>query len=261
MPTQTDLLSELYSQVQSQYNDTYLEFLIGGYNVDPNTLNLSFMLHKIFNENITDTRTFLDSTGVWRIVTNKQLYDAYVQWDTMLQIGNELMSSIGSEIVAGTITQFADVDTAVTNGFSTATARTNLEDVRKLLNPTIGTVPGISIVSSTSAGGTQLNATKNGVIFVDLGDSVTTTIGGTSTEDIVLEVCSTNSATAAAWQVAGEIADGNTITLALALQSVQPGKRQLVANVPAGWYFRVREASSAGTHSASINGIMSIIYG
>lgn len=82
--------------------------------------------------------------------------------------------------------------------------------------------------------------------------SSTATIGGASVATAVLETAATNSTTAADWTTVGKISNGQTITLAIALQSVQTAVLSVSAMIPAGSYVRLRSVLT-GTSSASFD--------
>lgn len=125
---------------------------------------------------------------------------------------------------------------------------------------TTSSLTGISIVTSTSGGGIQISATKDSSLHLSIADSITTSVGGTSTETLIVEICPTNSVIASDWVEAQRTGDSQSITLAIALQTVQPGYRILSFDLPAGNYFRIREVS-AGTHSGSIVSGQKTLYG
>lgn len=155
------------------------------------------------------------------------------------------VSSLSAQVTADEVTAAALAATVTANG-----------------NVTISQLTGLSIVTSTSAGGVQASATKRATVHASVSDSITTAIGGTSTSEIVAEVCATNSTTAGDWVTAGDVGDSNALTLALALQSTQPGKRQLSFEVPAGgWYYRLRSLNGAGTHAEAYVIGQKIVYG
>lgn len=100
---------------------------------------------------------------------------------------------------------------------------------------------------AASANGYQLSTTRDSFVSYSASISVTATIGGASIGYIVLEICSTNSATAANWVEIARIANGQTITLAIALQSVQLTVGILSGLVPSGYYARLRSENTSGT--------------
>lgn len=109
------------------------------------------------------------------------------------------------------------------------------------------------VTSSTGQGGVVIDASRDAQVSYWVDTSITTNIGGTSSVSIFLEIASTNSATAGDWTTLSKQSNGNTITLAIALQSVQPQALNLNAVIPAGKYMRIRYATT-GTASATYGG-------
>lgn len=109
-----------------------------------------------------------------------------------------------------------------------------------------------SLTTSTGAAGFQVSSTRDAAVNYNVTSSTTATIGGASSITVVLEIAPTNSVTAGDWVEISRFSNGQTITLALALQSVQTGAGSLGGVVPAGYYAKLRTISS-GTASASYN--------
>lgn len=112
----------------------------------------------------------------------------------------------------------------------------------------------------TGATGTQISSTKVSSVKLNVSTSTTSTIGGPSTSLVALKICSTNNATEASWTTVGTVENDQTITLALALNSVQAVKGQLCADIPAGWYVKLVNSGS-GTHSEAFVAGQQTIYG
>lgn len=107
-----------------------------------------------------------------------------------------------------------------------------------------------SLTASTGASGFQVSATRDAVVGYSAALSTTATIGGAATATVVLEVCPTNSATPANWTEIARISNSQTITLAVALQSVQVVTAELSGIVPAGYFAKLR-STTTGTASAT----------
>lgn len=195
------------------------------------------------------------------------------------------LESSDATINVGTVlslpTAYADTD--VTIEAAVATAINNLCSSISLPNPStidwlfstpgdvaaaIAAIPApavplasalsLSLQTSTGAVGTQISATRNAYVMLNGNVSTTSTIGGASAGDIILEVAPTNSATAGDWIEWGRIGNSQTITLALALNSVQITKGMAVAFVPAGYYMKARQAGS-GTVSYTLTNAKQIL--
>lgn len=112
----------------------------------------------------------------------------------------------------------------------------------------------------TGATGTQISATKDSSVKLNVSTSTTSTIGGPSTSAVALKICSTNNATEGSWTTVATVENDQTITLAIALNSIQVVKGQLSTDVPAGWYAKLVNSGS-GTHSESFVSGQKTIYG
>lgn len=75
----------------------------------------------------------------------------------------------------------------------------------------------------------------------------TASIGSGATGYVVLETSPNNSA----WTEAGRIVNGQVITLAIALNSVQTTAGQISGYLPAGYYARLRSVNTTGTPTYS----------
>lgn len=112
----------------------------------------------------------------------------------------------------------------------------------------------------TGATGTQISSTKDSTIRCNVSTSTTSSIGGPSTSIVALKTCATNSATEGDWTTVAVLENDQTITLALALQSVQVVKGQLNADVPAGFYAKLVN-SGTGTHAEAVVSCFKTLYG
>lgn len=116
-----------------------------------------------------------------------------------------------------------------------------------------------SLVGS-GATGAQIHATKDSTVRYNVSTSTTSTIGGPSTSLVSLKICATNNATEGSWTTVATIENDQTITLAIALNSIQVMKGQLIADVPAGWFAKLVNSGS-GTHSETFISGQKTIYG
>lgn len=117
----------------------------------------------------------------------------------------------------------------------------------------------LSLVGS-GATGTQISATKDSTVRCTVSTSSTSTIGGPSTSLVALKICSTNNATEGSWTTVATFESDQTITLAVALQSIQVVKGQLCADLPAAWYVKLVN-SGTGTHTETFISGQQTIYG
>lgn len=108
--------------------------------------------------------------------------------------------------------------------------------------------PARTIQTVAAAGnGWQLSTTRDASVSYSVSVTTTTSIGGPSSGNIVLEICSTNSATAGNWTQVGQVVSSQTATLAIALNLVSINGGALFCTVPAGYYARLRSTVSGGT--------------
>lgn len=120
-------------------------------------------------------------------------------------------------------------------------------------------VLNLSLVGS-GATGTQIHATKDSTVRLNVSTSTTSTIGGPSTSLVSLKICATNNATEGSWTTVAILENDQTITLAIALNSVQVMKGQFCTDVPAGWYVKLVNSGS-GTHSEAFISGQQTIFG
>lgn len=106
--------------------------------------------------------------------------------------------------------------------------------------PTIQTVAG-------AANGDQLSTTRDALVSYSATIVSTATIAGNASGYMVLEICSTNSATAGSWIEISRTANGQAVSLAITLQSVSTGGGCVTGTVPAGYYRRLRSVITAGS--------------
>lgn len=119
-------------------------------------------------------------------------------------------------------------------------------------------VLSLSLQTSTGAVGTQVSAARDAWVTIAGSTTTTATISGAASEDIIVEVAPTNSATAGDWVEKGRIGNSQTLSLALALSSVQVVKGQVTAFVPAGYYIKAR-TSGSGTVSAALISVRQVL--
>lgn len=116
----------------------------------------------------------------------------------------------------------------------------------------------LSIQTSTGAVGTQVSTTSDSWVSVAGQVSTTATIAGSAAGDLIIEVAATNSASSTDWVEWGRIGNSQAVSLAVALQSVQVIKGQVMVLVPKNWYVKVRSAGS-GTVSYTLNTVKKIL--
>lgn len=159
------------------------------------------------------------------------------------------LSSIATEFSTDE-TNIATNTTAISS-LNTAMTAANTAIASKLGSPNAPTNLTLSLVTSTASGGTQPSSSKPFTLVIDGKAASTATIGGSATGAILLEVCATNSATPADWVEVGRIGSDQTITLAIALQSIQSSGGSITMTLPSGYYIRARDIGT-GTHTETL---------
>ena len=109
--------------------------------------------------------------------------------------------------------------------------------------------PTRSLVTTTASTGYQISSTRDAYAVYSVTITTTSTITSGAQGTAYLEVCPTNSTTPSAWQIADSATSGQTYSLAVAIQGVQPISLKLDTIVPAGYYARLRTAINTGTTS------------
>lgn len=106
-----------------------------------------------------------------------------------------------------------------------------------------------SLVTGTGATGFQVSSTRNSTGKYNVKITTTASIAGNADGYIALEIAPTNSATSTDWIEEGRCGNSQVLTLAITLQSVQGTTCQLVADIPSGYYAKLRSVTTTGTVS------------
>lgn len=127
---------------------------------------------------------------------------------------------------------------------------TNLPTLPSALS--FNNTPSHSIVTTAgAANGWQISSTRNTSVFYSVNVNTTATIAGNADGYVVLEISATNSTTASDWKEVSRTRNGQSLSLALTLQSVQNIGSELMNIVPAGYYVRLRSVNVSGTPTYS----------
>lgn len=134
-----------------------------------------------------------------------------------------------------------------TTGTSGAATYNSSTGVLNVPNYTPPAVPARSQSAASRAFNTafQVSATRDALVNYSVQCTITASIAGGQSCDVVLEIA-TDAAFTAAVQTVGIIGTGQTYTLAIAIQGVQPQTAQLTGYVPAGYYARLRTVNVSG---------------
>lgn len=97
----------------------------------------------------------------------------------------------------------------------------------------------------------QISTTRPAIVTYSVQIVVTANISGGQNGDIILEIASDSGFTTNV-QTLAIGGNGQTYTLAIALQGVQPTTNNLTGFVPVGYYVRLRTVNNTGTPTYSM---------
>lgn len=135
-----------------------------------------------------------------------------------------------------------------TTGTSGAATYNSSTGVLNVPNYTPPAVPARSQSAATRALNTafQVSTTRDALVNYSVQCTITASIASGQSCDVVLEIA-TDAAFTANVQTVGIIGTGQTYTLAVAIQGVQPQTAQVTGYVPAGYYARLRTVNVSGS--------------
>lgn len=108
--------------------------------------------------------------------------------------------------------------------------------------------PARAIQTVAAAGnGWQISTTRDSQVSYSSLITVTASISSGQSGYVVMEICPTNSSTAANWVEVGRASSSQVYTLAVAIQGVQGAGQELETIVPAGYFVRLRSVNVTGT--------------
>lgn len=121
--------------------------------------------------------------------------------------------------------------------------------------------PGRSLVSvASAANGFQISSTRDASVSYSVSITTSLTLSGGSAGYVVLEICPTNSSTAANWIEISRVTSGQAGSgLVVGLAMNNSGGGALTGIVPSGYYVRQRSVNSTGTPTYSVNGQQEIL--
>lgn len=148
----------------------------------------------------------------------------------------------------GTSTTMTAQAASTTNGLITQAQSDKLDAMSANLPWSWGTTTR-SIVTGTGATGFQVSSGRVSTVHYNVKVTTTASIAGNADGYVALEVAPTNSATAGDWVEMGRCGNSQALTLAITLQSVQGTTCQLNADIPTGYYAKLRSVTTTGTVS------------
>lgn len=114
--------------------------------------------------------------------------------------------------------------------------------------------PGRSIVTvAGAANGFQIDSARDAQVTYSVTVTGSSTLSGGASGYVALEVCPTNSATAANWVEISRGGGGQTNGLIVGLALTTVNTQSVTGMVPGGYYARLRSVNSAGTPTYVIN--------
>lgn len=161
--------------------------------------------------------------------------------------------SAGATGAAGTNATTTATATASTNGLMALADKSKLDAYPAYAARSFNNAPSHAFVTvAAAANGFQLSASRDAQVTYSVQITTTATISSASNGMVVLEICATNSATAANWLTVASASNGQTISLAVVLQSVNIQTSSLNAVIPTGYYARLRTVNTSGTPAFSL---------
>lgn len=131
--------------------------------------------------------------------------------------------------------------------------------LNQVSNQSFNSAPARSIVTGTGATGFQISATRDAEASYSVAIGTSVSLSGNSSGYVALEICPTNSATAANWVEVSRVTSGQSGTLVLGLTLNQSGGSPNFARVPAGYYAKLRSVNVSGTPTYALNGQQEVI--
>lgn len=135
--------------------------------------------------------------------------------------------------------------TTGTSGAATYNSSTGVLNVPNYTPPAVP-ARSQSAASRTLNTAFQVSTTRDALVNYSVQCTITASIAGGQSCDVVLEIA-TDAAFTAGVQTVGIIGTGQTYTLAVAIQGVQPQTAQVTGYVPAGYYARLRTVNVSGS--------------
>lgn len=133
--------------------------------------------------------------------------------------------------------------TTTGSGAATYNSGTGVLNVPTPATPAAPSQSGVSRSLNTAY---QVSATRNSLVFYSVQCTVTASIAGGQNCDVILEIASDSGFTTNV-QTVSINGVGQTYTLAIALQGIQPQTSVLSGFVPAGYYARLRTVQNTGS--------------
>lgn len=152
-----------------------------------------------------------------------------------------------SAFMANTASTTPLVATSTFNGFMSNTDKIKLDSLVAPIARAFATTTH-AFTTSTGATGFQISSTRDSLVNYSVKVTTTATIGTPSEGYVVLEISPTNSSSASSWFSVGTICgNGQNVSLAALLSSVQTTYCSFNTIVPAGYYVKLRSVTVSDT--------------
>lgn len=158
------------------------------------------------------------------------------------QLMNIVPGTAASTVTLSTTTVTAIMAYVTAQGYSATSA-----DIFFAFNASLYTLSQAAATRSIGATGFQISTTQNAEVRYTVQIVTTATIGSGGTGYVALQMSPDN----VNWTEIGRITNGQVITLAIALNSVQTITGQLSGFIPAGYYVRLLSVNTTGTPTYS----------
>lgn len=168
------------------------------------------------------------------------------------------VTSVNTKTGAVTLTN-TDVGAAATSHTHTASqisdsttigrqllTATNQASVQSIVGVSVPSSPSQSAQSRTLNSAFQVSSSRNSLVYYSVKCTITASIAGGQDCDVILEIAADSGFTTSV-QTLSIIGTGQTYTLAVAIQGVQPQTGVLSGFVPSGYYVRLRTVNNTGS--------------
>lgn len=109
------------------------------------------------------------------------------------------------------------------------------------------------VTTAAAANGFQISASRDAMINYSVSIATATTLAGSTSGTVVLEIAATNSSNAGDWAEVARSTNGQSVSLAIAITLNQTTASSLSCILPAGYYARLRSINNSGTPSYTFN--------
>lgn len=193
----------------------------------------------------------IDLTGTQDLLDAKASASSVSTLSSSVSSINTTMALINANLY-GTSTLMYASDASTTAGLMSDAETAKLAAMPSYVARSASTSTRL-IATSTGAVGFQVSSARDSEVRYSATIVTTATIGGNQSGTFVLEIAPTNSATAGDWAEIGRCTNGQAISLAIALQSVQTTACQMSGYIPSGYYTKIRSINNSGTPSFTFN--------